>query len=117
MPETSVLVIGHQWARDAHAIKDFLGRNQIAFRWLDLDRGRQAGQLLEERELTGAALPVVILTDDTVLEDPPVETLAEHLGMHMHADRTYYDVAIVGWARRPGRGRVRRQRGAVYRPH
>ncbi|MDH3607463.1 MAG: FAD-dependent oxidoreductase [Acidimicrobiia bacterium] len=96
MTEPSVRVIGHQWARDAHAIKDFLGRNQVPFRWLDLDRGRRAGALLEEMGLTGAALPVVLLADHTALEDPPIEVLAEHLGMHMHADRTYYDVAIVG---------------------
>ncbi len=96
MKDPSLRVVGHQWARDAHAIKDFLGRNQVAFRWLDLDRTRQAGVILEREGLTGAALPVVLLPDGTVLEDPSLEALAEHLGMHMHAERTYYDVAIVG---------------------
>ena len=88
--------IGHQWARDAHAIKDFLGRNQVPFRWLDLDRTREAGVLLQEEGLEGAALPVVLLADGTALEDPQLEALAESLGMHVHADRQYYDVAIVG---------------------
>ena len=96
MKDPSLRVVGHQWARDAHAIKDFLGRNQVAFRWLDLDRTRQAGVILEREGLSGAALPVVLLPDGTVLEDPSLEALAEHLGMHMHAERTYYDVAIVG---------------------
>jgi thioredoxin reductase (NADPH) len=95
-PSQAIRVIGHQWARDAHAIKDFLGRNQVPFRWLDLDRTREAGVLLKEEGLEGAALPVVLLADGTFLEDPPLETLAESLGMHVHADRQYYDVAIVG---------------------
>ena len=95
-PGQAVRVIGHQWARDAHAIKDFLGRNQVPFRWLDLDRTREAGVLLNEEHLAGAALPVVLLPDGTALEDPPLEALAESLGMHVHADRKYYDVAIVG---------------------
>ncbi len=95
-PSQALRVIGHQWARDAHAIKDFLGRNQVPFRWLDLDRTREAGVLLESEGLAGAALPVVLLSDGTVLEDPQLEALAENLGMHVHADRKYYDVAIVG---------------------
>ncbi|NNC92488.1 MAG: FAD-dependent oxidoreductase [Acidimicrobiia bacterium] len=95
-PSQAVRVIGHQWARDAHSIKDFLGRNQVPFRWLDLDRTREAGVLLTEEGLEGAALPVVLLADGTALQDPPLEVLAERLGMHVHADRQYYDVAIVG---------------------
>jgi thioredoxin reductase (NADPH) len=95
-PSQAVRVIGHQWARDTHAIKDFLGRNQVPFRWLDLDRTREAGVLLKEEGLEGAALPVVLLADGTALEDPQLEALAESLGMHVHADRQYYDVAIVG---------------------
>ena len=95
-PSQALRVIGHQWARDAHAIKDFLGRNQVPFRWLDLDRTREAGILLEEEGLAGAALPVVLLPDGTALEDPQLEVLAESLGMHVHADRQYYDVAIIG---------------------
>lgn len=91
-----VRVIGHQWAPHAHGIKDFLGRNQIPFQWLDLDRTRTAGDLLASHGLQEEALPVVLLADGTVLADPPLEELADHLGMHVHADRRYYDVAIVG---------------------
>lgn len=89
-------VVGHQWARDTHAIKDFLGRNQVPFRWLDLDRTREAGLLLAREGLEGAALPVVLLPDGTALADPQLEELAGAIGMHVHADRRYYDVAIVG---------------------
>lgn len=95
-PASVLRVVGHQWARDAHLIKDFLGRNQIPFRWLDLDRNREARQLLETAGLESMALPVVLLPDGTALGDPPIEALAERLGMHVHADRRYYDVAIVG---------------------
>ena len=95
-PDRALRVIGHQWARDAHAIKDFLGRNQIPFRWLDLDRSRQARLTLAEEGLEGAALPAVLLPDGTVLEDPQLAVLAESLGMHVHAKHRYYDVAIVG---------------------
>ncbi|MBT8198283.1 MAG: FAD-dependent oxidoreductase [Acidimicrobiia bacterium] len=94
--DPAIQLIGHQWARDAHAIKDFLGRNEIAFTWLDLDRGRAAADALATRGLSEATLPVVVLPDGTTLEDPPVEVLADALGMHTTADQQYYDVAIVG---------------------
>ncbi len=96
MENEAVRVVGHQWAPDAHAIKDFLGRNQVPFRWLDLDRTREAGALLADAGLEHATLPVVFMTDGKVLQDPPIADLADHLGMHVHADRRYYDVAIVG---------------------
>lgn len=96
MESRAVRVVGHQWAPDAHAIKDFLGRNQVPFRWLDLDRTREAGELLKTAGLEHAALPVVFMPDGTTLEDPPLADMADHLGMHVHADRRYYDVAIIG---------------------
>ena len=96
MADESLRVVGHQWARDAHAIKDFLGRNQVPFRWLDLDRTREAGALLTAAGLEHATLPVVFMPDGTTLEDPALADLADHSGMHVHADRRYYDVAIVG---------------------
>ncbi len=96
MVDEALRVVGHQWARDAHKIKDFLGRNQVPFRWLDLDRTREAGALLAEAGLEHAALPVVFMPDGAALQDPELTELAEHLGMHVHADRNYYDVAIVG---------------------
>ena len=96
MTSEALRIVGHQWARDAHTIKDFLGRNQVPFRWLDLDRTREAAALLKSAGLEHAALPVVFMADGTALEDPPLADLADHLGMHMHADRRYYDVAIAG---------------------
>ncbi len=91
-----VLLIGHRWARHSHDLKDFLGRNHVPFAWLDLDRGREAMATLHRLGATEAQLPVVVLPDGNVAADPSVEELAALLGMHAHADRRYYDLAIVG---------------------
>ncbi len=96
MTQYKVRIVGHQWARDAHLLKDFLGRNRIPFAWLDVDRGDGASSMLAVHDLTEARLPVVILEDGSTLEDPSVADLAEAMGMHRHADSTYYDVAIIG---------------------
>lgn len=95
-PAGSVRIVGHRWARHSHDLKDFLGRNHIPFAWLDLDRGREGLRLLESLDAAQTELPVVLLPDGRVVADPGVTELAALLGMHLHADRRYYDLAIVG---------------------
>ncbi len=92
----SVIMVGHRWARHAHELKDFLGRNRVPYRWLDVDHGRDAASTLERLQLRDAALPVVILPGGEVLADPDVVTVAAALGMHTHADTLFYELAIVG---------------------
>lgn len=94
--EHPVRIIGHRWAKDTHITKDFLGRNQIPFAWLDIDHGRKAAELLTSLGMEGAPLPLVVMPDGAVLADPSIDELASHLGMHTHADARYYDLAIVG---------------------
>lgn len=94
--DVTIRLIGNQWARDAHAIKDFLGRNRIPFTWFDLDRGREGARLLAALDMEHARLPLVVLPDGRTLEDPPLPDLAEAIGMQVHAEERYYDVAIVG---------------------
>ncbi len=94
--ETGVTIVGHRWARHAHELKDFLGGNHIPYRWLDLDRSDAGSLLLARVGAANARLPVVVLGDDTALEDPDVAELAAELGMHVHPGLRSYDLGIVG---------------------
>ena len=38
-----VRVVGHRWSALSHEIKDFLTRNQVPFRWLELERDAGGG--------------------------------------------------------------------------
>lgn len=96
MTDETLKLIGHRWAKASHELKDFLGRNQIPFSWVDLDRGQQGEQLLKRLGMEEAQLPVVAFPDGSVLTDPTLRELAEKLQMHVHAANTYYDLAIVG---------------------
>ena len=35
--ERGVRIIGHRWSSDGHRIRDFLARNLIPYRWLDIE--------------------------------------------------------------------------------
>ena len=83
-----VRVIGHRFSRDSHDLRDFLARNRVPMRWLDVERDSEARELLTIADVADERLPVALLEDGTVLERPTV----------LRARRA---------ARRVGRARVR----------
>src|ERR1700722_17446939 len=67
-------VIGHRWSPQSHALRDFLGRNQIPFQWLGLDAPGSEAVAIIERATQAAGgerpkLPLVVFTDGTQLSD------------------------------------------------
>ncbi len=91
-----VRVIGHRFSRDSHAAKDFLARNQIPYRWVDIEQDDEAQRLLEASALADSRLPVVLLPDGQALAQPSMLTLAERLGLSTEAQLPFYDLVIVG---------------------
>ena len=47
-----VRVVGHRWSADGHRVRDFLARNLIPYRWLDIETDAEAAEL---RALAGPA--------------------------------------------------------------
>lgn len=91
-----VRVIGHRWSADGHRVRDFLAKNLIPYRWLDIEADAEAVEL---RELAGAAeapLPLVVLSDGTALSKPTIAELAERVGLHTRAVSETYDLIVVG---------------------
>ncbi len=72
-------VVGHRWSPGTHDLKDFLARNQVPYRWQDLDSDAEARSLVAARP--GAPLPWLVFPDGTALEDPDPATVAERLGL------------------------------------
>ena len=91
-----VRVIGHRFSRATHDLRDFLARNQIPGRWLDVERDGEARQLLKVADVPDDRLPVALLEDGTVLERPTVFELAERLGVVGQPAAEHYDLVIVG---------------------
>jgi thioredoxin reductase (NADPH) len=91
-----VRVVGHRFSKDTHEIRDFLARNRIPGRWLDVERESEARQLLTVADVGEDRLPVVLLEDGDVLERPTVLELAERLGVIAAPASDHYDLVIVG---------------------
>ncbi|MBV9195969.1 MAG: FAD-dependent oxidoreductase [Solirubrobacterales bacterium] len=91
-----VRLIGHRFSRSSHDLRDFLARNRVPARWLDVERDSEARQLLKVADVDEDRLPVALLEDGTVLERPTVLELAERLGISAQPASEHYDLAIVG---------------------
>jgi thioredoxin reductase (NADPH) len=87
-------VIGHQWSPDAHRVKDFLARNRVPYRWMDLEADPNAAELV--KLLENPTYPVVLMQDGTALMNPGNVQIAEKIGLKTQAAQPFYDLAIVG---------------------
>ena len=76
-----VRVIGHRFSKESHDLRDFLARNRVPARWLDVERDAEARELLQVAGVAEERLPVALLEDGSVLERPTVMELAERLGV------------------------------------
>jgi thioredoxin reductase (NADPH) len=95
-PFEGLRVIGHRWSLNDHRLRNFLSRNHVPYRWIDVSAGDEGLNLLKERELDPEKVPVVLLSDGTVLVDPDLETLAGSVGLRVQAAQDFYDIVVVG---------------------
>jgi thioredoxin reductase (NADPH) len=91
-----VRVVGHRFSKDSHDLRDFLARNGVPARWLDVERDGEARELLQVAGVAADRLPVALLEDGSILERPTVLELAERLGVSARPAQDHYDLVIVG---------------------
>src|SRR5246500_1641908 len=92
-------VLGTRWSPTSHQLKDFLGRNQVPYQWTDVEVAvpdKELQELIPGVDLKSASLPVVVLPGGEVLSNPPVEELADRIGLRTRAETDFYDFVIVG---------------------
>ncbi|MBB2900910.1 thioredoxin reductase (NADPH) [Kineococcus radiotolerans] len=101
-PADEVAVIGDRWSARSFAVRDFLARNEVPYRWL-LAGQPEADRLLSAsgHDAATTRLPVVLAPGPgpggpQVLVDPDDTALADHVGLSTRPQREFYDLAIVG---------------------
>ncbi|MGH3411902.1 MAG: FAD-dependent oxidoreductase [Marmoricola sp.] len=92
----SVRVVGHRWSDRAYEIRQFLTRNHVPYRWLDVERDPEGERLRVAAGVGPETLPMVLVPErDPQLSPTPLE-VARTLGLRTTAQQKLYDVCIVG---------------------
>jgi thioredoxin reductase (NADPH) len=100
-------LIGRRGSPHVHDYRDFLERNRVAFRWIDVDRNPLVRHLDASPLLRRRSLPYFLFADGSYLEastgaDPDFAyartrvELADRVGLHAAPDEERYDVVIIG---------------------
>jgi thioredoxin reductase (NADPH) len=92
-----VVVIGSGHSAGTLRVKEFLTRNGHPFQYIDLDRDREAQELLDRFHIGVGDIPVLICRGDAVLRNPTNSRIADCLGFNEEIDDTRVsDLLIVG---------------------
>jgi len=93
LPYEGIRVIGTTWSPLTHDTKDFLARNQISYRFLDVEKDEDAAAIAAAAD---GRLPVVLMPDGTRLVEPDRRELAATVGMRVDAGKPFYDLVVIG---------------------
>jgi thioredoxin reductase (NADPH) len=91
-----VKVVGSRYSRDSRRLREFLARNRMPYRWIDLEQDEEADTLLRALGVEAAETPVVV-GGRGVLRNPSNAELAAMLGLGSRgAPPALCDLVIVG---------------------
>jgi len=88
-------VIGHRWSARCTEVREFLARNQVAYRWYASDEP-DGQRLLGVAGADGRTLPVIITPDGEAMVAPSDADLAGKVGLSTTPAEDFYDLVVVG---------------------
>jgi thioredoxin reductase (NADPH) len=96
MSEAMLTFYGTHWCPDCRRSRQFLGEQQIPYRWIDLEENPEAEQLVIKMNRGKRIMPTIVFNDGSFLAEPSNTDLAIKLGLKTVASRRHYQVIIVG---------------------
>ena len=91
-----IVVYGTTWCPDCKRSKQFLGDQRVHYHWVNIEHDSEAMAFVESVNRGRRIIPTIVFSDGSVLSEPADAALAQHLGLTTKAERTFYDVVIVG---------------------
>ncbi len=91
-----IKVYGAPWCPDCRRSKQFLGEQRVAYEWIDIDQNPAAAALVREKNDGKQIIPTIVFPDGSFLAEPSNAELAKKLGLKLKAERSFYDLLIVG---------------------
>jgi thioredoxin reductase (NADPH) len=97
-PFAGLRILSDRWSPRSYALREFLSRHQVPFRWLDVERADRDPEVRTALEALGQdnKLPLVLFPDGGSINAPQTSELAERIGLKLRADTNFFDLIIVG---------------------
>src|SRR6476619_6634441 len=92
----TITVYGAPWCPHCKRVKKFLAAHRVPYEQIDIDEHPEAIDRLMELQSGRQIIPMVIYDDGTHDVNPSDEALASRIGLTVEADRSAYDVVIIG---------------------
>ncbi|AVZ76875.1 fused response regulator/thioredoxin-disulfide reductase [Streptomyces lunaelactis] len=88
-------IVGHRWSAPSFAVREFLARNLVPYRWVAADEP-EGRRLLDAAGLSADDVPLVITADGKTLQAPSEAELAAEVGLSTTPAADFYDVVVIG---------------------
>ncbi len=97
-PFEGIRVLGTRWSARCYEVREFLARNQVPYRWLDIESVDKDDEVKKTLASVGdkRTFPIVILADGVTLVDPSLGELADRVGLRTRSQTDFFDLVIVG---------------------
>ncbi len=95
-PNAAIVVYGTTWCPDCRMAKQFLGEHLIQYVWVNIEQDTTAAAEVERLNHGNHSVPTIVFPDGGVLVEPSADQLSEKLGLRSSAQRSFYDLIIVG---------------------
>jgi thioredoxin reductase (NADPH) len=92
----TLTVYGASWCPHCKRVKKFLAAHRVRYDNVDIDADPEAIERVKELQGGGQIIPTVVYADGAHDVNPSDQELASRLGLTLQADRSAYDLVIVG---------------------
>jgi thioredoxin reductase (NADPH) len=90
-------LIGSRYSPDTRRLREFIARNRVPYRWMDLESDPEVEALLAGMGVAPSETPVVVWEGTAVMRNPSNGELAARIGMGTHGTPpAICDVVVVG---------------------
>jgi thioredoxin reductase (NADPH) len=96
MKQPEITVYGAHWCPDCRRSKQFLGEHQIPYNWVDIEQDKAGEAYVLQKNDGKRIIPTIEFAGGAILVEPSNAELAAKLGLKMMADRSHYDLIVVG---------------------
>jgi thioredoxin reductase (NADPH) len=88
-------MVGHRWSARCSEVREFLARNEVAYRWFNSDEP-DGERLLAAAGADGRTLPLIITPDGETMLAPSDTELASKVGLSTTPAEDFYDLVVIG---------------------